>query len=104
MEGSRLAVICCVLLLGVEGAPTSHIYTFLDSHGLGHLAARFDDQGVTYDMLPELSDPDLRELGLITVGQRVTYRRAVSNLSSDNQQENQEEDKRRGGEEEEVGR
>ena len=31
--------------------------------GFGHLVAAFTEQNVTHDMLPELSDNDLRELG-----------------------------------------
>ena len=39
--------------------------------------AAFTEQNVTQDMLPELSDNNLRELGL-NIGWRLRFRRAVS--------------------------
>ena len=44
----------------------------------------FTEQNVTQDMLPELSDNNLRELGL-NIGWRLKFRRADSTLTQDNQ-------------------
>ena len=54
IEGARLAVFIswCVLLCGVNGAPTDPLYTFLNPQGLEHLVATFKEQDVTNDMLP----------------------------------------------------
>ena len=46
--------------------------------------ASFTDQNVTQDMLPELSDNNLRELGL-NIGWILRFRRAFSTLTQDNQ-------------------
>ena len=52
--------------------------------GFGHLVAAFTDQNVTQDMLPELSDNNLKELRL-NIGWRLRFRGAVSTLTQDNQ-------------------
>lgn len=50
---------------------------WLASVGLTHLAHRFREQDVEFADLPELTDDDLREIGL-TVGQRKRFRRALA--------------------------
>lgn len=49
---------------------------WLRSAGLSRLADSFSAHGITRDQLPELTDEDLRELGL-TIGERKLFRRAL---------------------------
>lgn len=49
---------------------------WLRSVGLGHLHASFAAQGITLDQCGELTDAELRELGL-TIGDRRRFRRAL---------------------------
>ena len=46
------------------------------------LVATFNTNYVTYEMLPELTDSDLNELGVAQVGWRPVLRRAISRLNS----------------------
>jgi class 3 adenylate cyclase/tetratricopeptide (TPR) repeat protein len=55
----------------------SDIQTWLEKNGLGKYAAEFIAQDVTPDLLPELSDADLRELGLASLGDRKRLLKAV---------------------------
>lgn len=52
---------------------------WLESLGLGEHAARFAQEHVDWDLLPELTERDLRELGL-TLGQRKRLLRAIAAL------------------------
>ena len=46
------------------------IQTWLESQGLARYAAEFVAQDVSVDLLPDLSDADLRELGVHALGDR----------------------------------
>ncbi len=46
------------------------ITTWLDAHGMGKYAAQFVAQDITVDLLPDLHDADLRELGVASLGDR----------------------------------
>lgn len=48
----------------------SDIQTWLASHGLEKYAAEFVAQDISVDLLPELVDADLRELGVVSLGDR----------------------------------
>lgn len=50
---------------------------FLKGAGLGDLTERFVAQDIDLEMLPELSDDDLKELGL-SLGQRKKFRKALN--------------------------
>jgi hypothetical protein len=50
---------------------------WLDAAGLGRLSGAFQAQGIEFDHLSELTDEDLRELGL-TIGERKRFRRALA--------------------------
>ena len=54
---------------------------WLTSIGLGARVAAFRDQGIAADQLDELTDDDLRELGL-TIGERKRFRRALEQRQS----------------------
>ena len=102
------AIFCglaCALLYRVECAPPDPLVTFLNGQvqyynifysaladqGLGHLVATFNTNYVTYEMLPELTDSDLRELGVVQVGWRLILRRAIARLDR-NQDQHQDQD------------
>src|SRR5689334_21319716 len=55
------------------------ISRWLAEQGLGHLAAAFRDNGIAPDVLRDLSDADLRELGL-NLGDRKRLLRAIGAL------------------------
>jgi predicted ATPase/class 3 adenylate cyclase len=55
---------------------------WLASIGLGAHAATFRDQDITEDQLEDLTDDDLRELGL-TIGERKRFRRALNERHPD---------------------
>ncbi len=57
---------------------------WLTSVGLGARIAAFRDQGIAADQLDELTDEDLRELGL-TIGERKRFRRALEQRQPDQQ-------------------
>lgn len=46
------------------------IKTWLDAHGMGKYAAQFEAQDIAVDLLPDLLDADLRELGVASLGDR----------------------------------
>ena len=50
---------------------------WLDAAGLGRLSGAFQAQGIEFEHLSELTDEDLRELGL-TIGERKRFRRALA--------------------------
>lgn len=54
------------------------IQTWLEAHGLGKYAGEFIAQDVTPDLLPDLSDADLRELGVASLGDRKRLLKAVA--------------------------
>ena len=54
---------------------------WLSSIGLAERLDAFRDQGVTLDQVADLTDEDLRELGL-NIGDRKRFRRAVTSLSN----------------------
>ncbi len=55
----------------------SDIRIWLESQGLAKYAAEFVAQDVTADLLPELTDADLRELGMASLGDRKRLLRAA---------------------------
>ena len=54
-----------------------YVEDWLTAIGLGHRIGAFRDNGITLDQLPELTEGDLRELGL-TIGERKLLRRALA--------------------------
>jgi hypothetical protein len=78
----------CAFVSRVEGIPPDLLVAFLNNQlqcyttfktifsdqGLGHLVATFNANYVTYDMLPELTDSDLIQLGVVIVGWRLLFR------------------------------
>jgi class 3 adenylate cyclase/tetratricopeptide (TPR) repeat protein len=63
----------------MEPGTTEDLKTWLSSVGLGSHADRFADHGVDWDVLFELTEADLRELGL-SLGDRKRLMRALAGL------------------------
>ena len=86
----------CAFISRVEGIPPDPLVAFLNNQvqryttfnttfsdqGLGRLVATFNANYVTYDMLPELTDSDLIQLGVVNIGWRLLFCRAISRLDS----------------------
>ncbi len=64
----------------------SDVEQWLEELGLGEYAGTFDENKVEFDVLLELSDADLRELG-IPLGHRKRLLRAIAALSSASQED-----------------
>ena len=89
---SLLFLLCAALLNRVKGGTPGPPFTFLNIAtyilrntlclGFGQLLAAFNKPNVILDMLPDLSDRDIRELGL-NIGWRLRFKRAVSTLTQD---------------------
>ncbi len=56
---------------------------WLDSLGLRHYAEAFAHNAITWELLPELSDQDLRELGISVLGHRKQLLRALAALRAE---------------------
>src|SRR4029079_6385706 len=53
---------------------------WLETLGLGQYAQRFAENDITLAILPELTDQDLKELGVISLGHRRQLLRAIAEL------------------------
>jgi class 3 adenylate cyclase len=63
---------------------TARIVDWLSAHNLGHLAKTFEENEIDTDVLFELTDDDLREMGL-SLGARKRIRAAINNGVDDTQ-------------------
>lgn len=62
------------------GRGENRVEEWLASNGFGHLASAFREHGIEFDQLAELTDDELREIGL-NVGDRRRFRRAISAMA-----------------------
>ena len=58
----------------------SDVTSWLDALGLGSYAESFAAQQIEFDLLPELGDADLKELGVATLGHRKRLLKAIAEL------------------------
>ena len=65
-----------------QGLPQD-LQSWLSALGLGKYADAFLAQDISPDLLPELSDADLRELGVVSLGDRKRLLRAAAHLAAD---------------------
>jgi hypothetical protein len=54
---------------------------WLDKLGLGQYAQRFAENDISYSVLPDLTDQDLKEIG-VSLGHRRQLLRAIANLDA----------------------
>jgi SAM domain (Sterile alpha motif) len=57
------------------------IADWLEKLGMSEYAERFVENGIDFSVLPDLTDQDLKEIGVI-LGQRRKILRAISNASA----------------------
>ena len=77
-----MGVLLVSLCLGLAmAAPARDLEEFMRNHGFSNLTEQFNKHQVTMELLPELTDGDLRELGLGLVGRRRLFARAVRSLA-----------------------
>jgi class 3 adenylate cyclase len=58
------------------------IADWLKKLGLGQYAQQFAENDINFSVLPDLTDPDLKELGVDSLGHRRILQRAIADLSS----------------------
>ena len=51
---------------------------WLDSVGLGQYAAAFEKHGIDWDILPQLNDGLLKDVGVVATGDRVRLLSAIN--------------------------
>jgi class 3 adenylate cyclase len=61
--------------------PTTTLSAWLDDLGLARYAGAFAAQEVSFDLLPELGDADLKELGVAALGDRKRLLKAIASLT-----------------------
>ena len=66
-----------------EGGPVPDVALFLDELGLSQYRQAFLENAVDYELLPELSDADLRELGVEALGHRRRILTAAARIAGD---------------------
>jgi class 3 adenylate cyclase len=60
------------------------IADWLEKLGLGQYAQRFAENDITFFLLPHLTDQDLKELGVVSLGHRRQLLLAIAELTSKN--------------------
>jgi len=61
-----------------RGPPMQQIADWLEKLGLGQYAQRFAENDITFAILPHLTDQDLKELGVTSLGHRRQLLLAIS--------------------------
>jgi class 3 adenylate cyclase/predicted ATPase len=60
---------------------TTELAEWLDRHGLGQYAPAFAENNIEYSLLPDLTENDLRKLGVTSLGHRKKLLRAIEALT-----------------------
>ena len=55
---------------------------WLEKLGLGQYAQRFAENDISFSVLPDLTDQDLKEIGVASLGHRRQLLRAIAELDS----------------------
>src|SRR5215469_12005882 len=63
-----------------RGPPMLQIADWLQKLGLGQYAQRFAENDISFSILPDLTDQDLKELGVASLGHRRQLLRAIIEL------------------------
>src|SRR6516162_8297136 len=64
-----------------RGPPMQQIADWLEKLGLGQYAQRFAENDISFGILPHLTDQDLKELGVASLGHRRQLLSAIADLS-----------------------
>ena len=97
MKGSKLLV----LILGLTSLLSSPIEDFLIKNGFSDVLQEFLAQDVVIEVVHTLSDGDLRDLGLTTIGERRLFNLAAATLLEEGGREEQSVREEQAGREEE---
>ena len=62
------------------GAAMQQIADWLQKLGLGQYAQRFAENDINFSILPDLTDQDLKEIGVASLGHRRQLLRAITEL------------------------
>ena len=65
------------------GAAMQQVADWLQKLGLGQYAQRFAENDISFSILPDLTDQDLKELGVTSLGHRRQLLRAITELKGD---------------------
>ena len=63
---------------------SGRVTTWLEQLGLGEYAETFAENAIDEHILGDLTDADLKELGVTALGHRKTILKAIAELSEDN--------------------
>ena len=61
---------------------SAKVTEWLNRLGLGQYAASFEENAIEIDILPDLTDDDLREMGITALGHRKIILKAISAFHS----------------------
>src|SRR5215472_13491417 len=64
-----------------RGPPMQQIADWLEKLGLGQYAQRFAENDINFGILPHLTDQDLKELGVASLGHRRQLLSAIAELN-----------------------
>ena len=78
MRVAGLLALCLGLSMAVPGPSLEE---FLRSNGFGNVTERFLEEDITMAVVRNLTDGDLREMGLRTIGRRRQFMAAVRSLN-----------------------
>src|SRR5262249_36401708 len=70
---------CCPIGPKQSGAAMSLVREWLASHGLSEYAERFAENRIDFSVLPDLTEQDLKDLGVV-LGDRRKLQRAIAEL------------------------
>ena len=68
---------------------SAKVTEWLNRLGLGQYAASFEDNAIEIDILPDLTDSDLKEIGVAALGHRKTILKAINASHSDRSNDHQ---------------
>ena len=75
MAAVRLFLMCLGLAMAAPIIPPD-LANFLSDHGFTNITEKIVYQQITLDVVPDLTDQDLRDLGLTTIGRRRRFQAA----------------------------
>ena len=83
-ERDSCAKIVCRLINRRGEAAMQQVAEWLGKLGLEQYAQRFAENDINLGILPDLTDQDLKELGVASLGHRRQLLRAIAELNKDN--------------------
>src|SRR5512147_812618 len=72
----------CGIMAVMDARSAQDLRSWLSTIGLAEHAPRFVAEGIDFDLLPQLDDADLKELGVALLGHRKRLRAAIAELTA----------------------